>query len=514
MFIQKSLRRRSRSYIALSLSVVLILEQPLYAGAAGASSPTANGSTVNSSVAAMKAAEAEPSEPLNPDLVLVPLFCESRVLMECSFEKTLADAEKNRAEIEALKKVDCSSTTFDAILGSVSSIFSAAPSEGAAQNAATVAAGAAATQTAAETKKTECAAKVETQIASLEKIKASIEADNAKCESWIAQVAQNCFLQVKAEHSAELDQGVSAATIARNESQARNTAALQKANATAESWVEKTTAFLEKYGFVMLAAIGGIIGLIMALSSSGKKKQDLFQNQMPNTTANTPSNKNPNGNNKNPATTDNSSDKNNSVTDNSRAGACGTDLKPLECFVSSGCDLKCVSDKYGVSNYGGMGNDTTRIDKNGRAVDSTNYSNKNPGNSDSTNSSQAANTGSGGASGAGKIGGGSSGTPNAPGETGSSNSEGVGARSVVSSGGGDGEGYAAGGGSGYGGGDGSGRGPANDRYKPGDIVTKSQALKNAMANGPILPPTSNLFERIWTTTRNQCIRDEVICQSK
>jgi hypothetical protein len=70
-------------------------------------------------------------------------------------------------------------------------------------------------------------------------------------------------------------------------------------------------------------------------------------------------------------------------------------------------------------------------------------------------------------------------------------------------------------GGGYGSGDGSsGRNPANDRYNPNGIITKSQALQKAMASGPILPPSSNLFERIWTTTRNQCIRDEVICQSK
>lgn len=193
----------------------------------------------------------------------------------------------------------------------------------------------------------------------------------------------------------------------------------------------------------------------------------------------------------------------NSADNSGIKGYCRSSNQPLECFVTPGCDLKCVADKYGVSNYAGMDKDTTRIDKNGRPVDGASAATGNPGGSSSSLGGDSKSSGKGGAA------------LNASGETGSGNGgSNVGTRSA--SGYGDGsDGFGGGGGGGFG--DSSNRDPAsNDRYKGQGIFGGKNAAgsKDPAATGPLLPITANLFERISNVAKTQCVRELVLCNQK
>jgi hypothetical protein len=69
---------------------------------------------------------------------------------------------------------------------------------------------------------------------------------------------------------------------------------------------------------------------------------------------------------------------------------------------------------------------------------------------------------------------------------------------------------------GFGGDGSSDRDPASEARLKGKAAALAQAQenKNRLASGPILPLTSNLFERIRNLTRTQCVRDLVICQGR
>jgi hypothetical protein len=178
---------------------------------------------------------------------------------------------------------------------------------------------------------------------------------------------------------------------------------------------------------------------------------------------------------------------------------CGASLQPLECFVTPGCDLKCVADKYGVPNYGGMTNDNTRIDPQGRPVD---------GSTAATNSGVGSGSSSGSGSGSG---GGNVADLNATSEAGTVG-DGSLTRASTDYGYGDDGGY---GGGGSFGGD-SGRDPANDsRYaNQGKFGADGGKNRDPAETGPILPPTSDLFHRIRNVSRTQCVRDLVLCGGK
>ncbi len=256
-------------------------------------------------------------------------------------------------------------------------------------------------------------------------------------------------------------------------------------------------AWLKSHWAEMLGILGLLGAGLMALNSSGKNSKDDFTTKPNHTPSATPTPSPTATPSDNPSPSPTASDTPKTPT---TPQFCGTNLKPLECFVTPGCDLKCVSDKYGVPNYTGMANDTTRIDSQGNAVDSTSaLNNANPG----------SNTASGGGGGSGK--GGSNGNVanlSATSESGTLG-DGPNTRSIGDSGFNDESGSGRGGGVGSD----SDRDPASDgRYNNQGKFSSAAALrKDPAANGPILPPTANLFQRIWNVSRAQCVRDLVLC---
>ncbi len=191
---------------------------------------------------------------------------------------------------------------------------------------------------------------------------------------------------------------------------------------------------------------------------------------------------------------------------NSTATYCKTSNQPLECFVTPACDLKCVAEKYGVTNYGGMDKDTTRINKEGKAVDGASIATGNPGSDSSSSTSGSGSNGN--SSGKDVI------ALNASGETGSTNVSGVATRGQTGED--DSDGYSGGGGAG-GFGDSSDRDPANDRYKDQQGLFTRKSLASApdpAATGPLLPISADLFQRISNVTKTQCVRELVLCNQK
>ena len=181
---------------------------------------------------------------------------------------------------------------------------------------------------------------------------------------------------------------------------------------------------------------------------------------------------------------------------------CKTANQPLECLVTPGCDLKCVADKYGVSNYGGMDKDTTRIGRDGRPVDGAAAATGNPG---------GTNTAGGGGSSASTKGGGVANlSPSS--ETGATNS--FSTRSVSSLKYGDDDSIGGGHGGFDGGGSASDRDPANERYKGAGNSGSTATNGNPVNTGPILPLLSNFFERISNVARTQCVRELLLCNEK
>ncbi len=181
---------------------------------------------------------------------------------------------------------------------------------------------------------------------------------------------------------------------------------------------------------------------------------------------------------------------------------CKTANQPLECLVTPGCDLKCVADKYGVSNYGGMDKDTTRIGRDGRPVDGASAATGNPG---------GANTAGGGGSSASTKGGDVANlSPSS--ETGATNS--LSTRHGSSTNYGDDDSMGGGRGGYDGGSSGSDRDPANDRYKAVGNSGSNATNANPATTGPILPLSSNLFERITNVARTQCVRELLLCNEK
>jgi hypothetical protein len=171
---------------------------------------------------------------------------------------------------------------------------------------------------------------------------------------------------------------------------------------------------------------------------------------------------------------------------------CQSSQKPLECFVTPGCDMKCVASKYGVPDYAGMDRDTTRIDQDGRVVDGIS----------GLAAASAGKSGTGGGKGGSPAGGldlletSETATDHPLAAT----------RSLYNFG--DEVTY---GGGGVGDGD---RDPASEgRYKGANdsSLTTAKAAKDPAATGPILPPTANIFDRVWGASRTQCVRGFLMC---
>lgn len=485
----KLIKLTPKSSICWSLAIVIFCNQAAYA----------SGDAVNATTGALSAhAQKPPTQPPEPAQLQVNLMCEGKPLMVCDFAQTYSDMKKKYADIETFKS-DCSPGVFDSIMAGAGKLFSAVNpfSDSASGKADSSQTGATATITSAEAKKAVCETSLSEHKAELAALEKTIESDYQTCRTWITQVGQNCYQMTYNKYLSVMGADFKQlATVAQQNSIATNTAALEKAHGQATAWKEKITAWLEEYGVLMLAAIGAIVGLVMMLKSSSEKKRDEFRNT--GKTAAKPNTKTENKYDTTPLPNTTTNTTNKPIVDSNMDKAfCKGSLKPLECYVTDGCDIKCISDKYGVRDYKGMAYDTTRIDQSGRPVDAASGGNTNPGASSAAKS-------------AGVGGGGGTGPQGIPGETGNSNTA-----DTKSSGGGGGYGYGDDGFGGSGGsfGGGSERNPASDRYNPKGL-TKEAALKAAMASGPILPPTSNLFERVWTTTRTQCVRDLVICQGK
>lgn len=247
----------------------------------------------------------------------------------------------------------------------------------------------------------------------------------------------------------------------------------------------------------MLTLLGVLGAGLYALTSSGDKQKNDFSTNPTTTTdkANEKEKTSVTDSSVSPTNSHSPQATNTAQTSNT-ASYCKSDLQPLECFITPACDLKCVADKYGVGTYSDMSKNKLRINKDGKAVDPSVVAAA----AANTPAKMGSGSGSGGKAGVAEL--------SANGESGSSNLA-VTKGSVVN----DYDDFG-----GYGGGDGisdssSDRDPAGERYK-NQGVFGDKASAAAAAKGPVLPSTSDLFERVWKTTRTQCVRDLVLCNGK
>lgn len=299
------------------------------------------------------------------------------------------------------------------------------------------------------------------------------------------------------------------------ESITANKASCNKVTIEVETWQKKALAFLKAHWGKILLALGALGVGLYALSSSSDKQKEEFQTNPtagPTTEKDKEADKDKgkgdiaNAGDTTPTNTSTptvDTQTTNTANSSGNKAYCRSSNQPLECFVTPGCDLKCVADKYGVSNYAGMDKDTTRIDKNGRPVDGASAATGNPGSSSASLGGDSKSSGKGGAA------------LNASGETGSGNG---GSDSATRSASGYGDGsdsFGGGGGGGFGGS--SDRDPAsNDRYKGQGIFGGKNAAgsNDPAATGPLLPITADLFQRISNVAKTQCVRELVLCNQK
>lgn len=191
----------------------------------------------------------------------------------------------------------------------------------------------------------------------------------------------------------------------------------------------------------------------------------------------------------------------NQFKDPSNEDYCKHATKPLECFVTPGCDLACVSNQYGVSDYKGYLYDTTRISPQGQVVDMSSIGNKN--NVANNSNSSSGGNGSSSSNGLDLIGGGSN-------ETGDTDKS----KRPAPRGANDDEGYTGRRGSSYGSDSfDDDRTPASQKARNKGLGENGgqQVKLTPEQSGPILPKESNMFTRISEVARVQCVRDLAIC---
>lgn len=273
---------------------------------------------------------------------------------------------------------------------------------------------------------------------------------------------------------------------------------------------DKLLAFAKEHWLTLSSLFGAVgVGTYM-LMDSGKKQKDQVTTNPEGTQHNNPNNAQSNNNSSNTENNESTTKTAESVfKDPSQLDMCRYSTKPLECFVTPDCDLKCVSQSYGVSNYGGFLNDTTRINSKNQVVDATNTGSQNS--LGGTNNGSAPTGFSGGGSGSS-----GSGSPlsliNGNNETGVNGSGSTGSRPQAkyydddddhSSRGGGGGGYAF---------------SNSNENEIGRYPATAKSLKEASnkpqtpeESGPILSKEINLFSRIYEVSRLQCVRGLVYC---
>ncbi len=261
-----------------------------------------------------------------------------------------------------------------------------------------------------------------------------------------------------------------------------------------QSTSEKLLAFAKNHWLAISALLGAVgAGTYMLMSSGHKQKDEVTTN--PDGTKKDDSTNNANNNNKKDDTTN----AQNSFQDLTQSDMCKYSTKPLECFVTPSCDLKCVSTNFGVPNYAGFQNDTTRINSQNQVVDAANMGLKS-----NTAGNNSLGGGSSSGSGGPTLNGGSA-------ETGANNT-GNGGR-PDSKNFDDDDSHHRGGG--YADGSSSendfGRGPASTKSALGKGAAENGRPLTPEESGPILSKEINLFNRIYEVSRVQCVRDLVYC---